>query len=312
MRTFLRAQTEHFTDDALTVYSAGPGGLIRALADAYTRDTGLPVNVFQATTGKVLARLEAESASPAADLFISASWDTGRALQARGWLAPMTAPRAMALPAQFRTATCAAQGISALGIIWHRDCPAPAPRDWTDLADPVYADLITTPDPALSGAAVDLLLGLQHTLGDRAWVLFDALRRNRMAVTGANAQALASVLRGERGLVFGAVDYMAHDSISQGAPVRFIMPDSGTVIAPRAMMVLNSSQRKAQAFAFVDHVLSDAGQAAVTDAGLIPARLDVATARGRSLRDVTLLQLAQAHESARLAARTRFADLFAG
>ena len=311
MRTFLRAQTSEFIDDALTVYSAGPGGLIRALADAYTRDTGQPVNIFQATTGKVLARLEAESASPEADLFISASWDTARVLQARGWLAPMTAPGAMALPAQFRTGVCAAQGISALGIIWHKDCPAPAPCDWEDLASPVYADLITTPDPNLSGAAVDLLLGLQHALGDRAWVFFDALRRNRMAVAGANAQALATVLRGERGLVFGAVDYMAHDSISQGAPIRFIMPVSGTVIAPRPMMVMSSSQRKSQAFAFVDHVLSDIGQRAVANAGLIPARLDVAASRGRSLRDVTLLQLAQTHESARHAARTRFAGLFA-
>ena len=309
MRTFLRAQAQHFTD-ALTVYSAGPGGLIRTLADGFTRDTGLPVNIYQATTGKVLARLEAESASPQADLFISASWDTARALQSRGWLAPMLAPAAAALPAQFRSDTCAAQGISALGIIWHEDCPAPAPFDWQDLADPIYQDRIVTPDPALSGAAVDLLLGLQHALGDRAWALFDALRSNRMTVAGANAQALAAVLRRERGLVFGAVDYMAHDSINQGAPVRFIMPASGTVIAPRPMMVLNSSLRQEQAFAFVDHVLSEAGQTAVAEAGLIPARFGIATPHGRSLRDVTLLQLAQAHESTRLAVRSRFADLF--
>ena len=73
---------------ALTVYTAGPGGLIKQLAAGFQEKTGIKVDVFQATTGKVMARLEAEAANPRADVLISASWDTAQDLDQRGWLLP--------------------------------------------------------------------------------------------------------------------------------------------------------------------------------------------------------------------------------
>lgn len=309
MRTFLKARAPR-EQDALTIYSAGPGGLIRQLVQGFTARTGWPVEVFQATTGRVVARLEAESASPSADIFISASWDIAMELEAQGWFAPLDVPAAAALPAQLRSRCCVTQGVSVLGIVWHCDSGTPAPCDWEDLADPVYRDRITSPDPALSGASVDLLLGLQQALGERAWALFEALRRNNMLIAGANAQALAPVLRGERELVFGSVDYIARDSIEQGAPIRFILPRRGTVIAPRAMTVLRTSQRMAQAVAFIDYVLSDEGQAIVARAGLLPARLDVRPAQGRALRDVPLLTHEAPHDALRRDVLARFAALF--
>src|SRR5690625_4498253 len=79
---------------ALTVYSAGPAPLIQALAKGYTESTGNPVDVFQATTGKVFARLEAEAGNPQADVVISASWDSAADLHERGWLMSYTSPNA--------------------------------------------------------------------------------------------------------------------------------------------------------------------------------------------------------------------------
>ncbi len=58
---------------ALTVYTAGPGSLAKSLASGFEQQTGVKVTVFQATTGKVMARLEAEQANPQADVLISAS-----------------------------------------------------------------------------------------------------------------------------------------------------------------------------------------------------------------------------------------------
>lgn len=42
----------------------------------------MKVTVFRATTGKVMARLEAEQANPQADVLISASWDTAESAPA--------------------------------------------------------------------------------------------------------------------------------------------------------------------------------------------------------------------------------------
>lgn len=57
----------------ITVYSAGPAKLIETLAQGFEKQSGVKVNVFQATTGKIMARIEAEAANPAVDVLISAS-----------------------------------------------------------------------------------------------------------------------------------------------------------------------------------------------------------------------------------------------
>lgn len=79
---------------ALTVYTAGPGSLAKSTASGFEQQTGVKVTVFQATTGKVMARLEAEQANPQADVLISASWDTAEDLHQRGWLLPFASANA--------------------------------------------------------------------------------------------------------------------------------------------------------------------------------------------------------------------------
>ncbi|AHV91439.1 bacterial extracellular solute-binding family protein [Bordetella holmesii ATCC 51541] len=274
---------------ALTVYTAGPGTLIKQLADGFTKQTGVRVDVFQATTGKVMARLEAEAANPRVDVLISASWDTALDMDARGMLLPYDGPNAARVPAAYRGKTYVAQGISALGIVWNSTSNTPEPKDWADLANPAYKDAVTMPDPALSGATLDLLLGLQSAQGAGVWTLLEKLRANGMAVSGPNAQALTPVLQGARAAVFGGVDYVAYASVQKGEHIKVIFPTSGTVLAPRPMMVMRSSKSPDQARAFLDYVLSEEGQAAVAHAWLIPAREDVA-ARHPLLRDLHVLQ----------------------
>lgn len=158
---------------ALTVYTAGPGSLAKNLASGYEKKTGVKVNIFQATTGKVMARLEAEQANPQADVLISASWDTAEDLHHRGWLLPYQSANADKVPANLKSADYVAQGISALGIVWNTKSGTPEPKEWRDLTEAAFKDKVTTPDPALSGASLDLLIGLQNGMGDKAWALFE-------------------------------------------------------------------------------------------------------------------------------------------
>lgn len=295
---------------ALTVYTAGPGTLIKQLAEGYTKQTGVRVDVFQATTGKVMARLEAEAANPRADVLISASWDTALDMDARGQLLPYESPNAKNVPAAFRGKSYVAQGISALGIVWNSATGTPEPTDWADLARPAYKQQVTMPDPALSGATVDLLLGLQNAQGEGAWTLLEQLRDNGMTVSGPNAQALTPVLQGARAAVFGGVDYVSYASMQKGERIKVIFPTGGTVLAPRPMMILKSSKSPDQAKAFIDYVLSEAGQTAVADAWLIPAREDV-KARRPALRELKVLEAGSSQQqTGREATLARFAKLF--
>ena len=295
---------------ALTVYTAGPGSLAKNLASGYEKKTGVKVNIFQATTGKVMARLEAEQANPQADVLISASWDTAEDLHHRGWLLPYQSANADKVPANLKSTDYVAQGISALGIVWNTKSGTPEPKEWRDLTEATFKDKVTTPDPALSGASLDLLSGLQNGMGDKAWALFDALKKNGMVVSGPNAQAVTPVMQGAKAAVFGAVDYVSYGNIQQGESLKVIFPASGTVIAPRPMMILKTSQHPGDAKAFIDYVLSPEGQAKVADAWLMPARRDVAAKRPL-LDALKVLPTTSEGSSERGAVLARFSQLYA-
>ncbi|WP_394065259.1 ABC transporter substrate-binding protein [Alcaligenes sp. WGS1538] len=293
----------------LTVYSAGPGTLIKQLAADFERSEGVKVDVFQATTGKVMARVEAESANPRADVVISASWDSAAELDARGLLAPLEAGDADGqVPAFLKQPNYVAQGVSALGMVWNPASGAPAPQDWADLLRPEYRDRVTMPDPALSGATLDLLLGLQAARGEEFWVFLAGLKEQGMTISGPNAQALAPVLQGARAVVFGAVDYVSYAAAAKGEAVQVIFPQSGTVIAPRPIMVMKSSRQPELAQRFVRFLLSVPAQQAVGQAWLMPARTGVAAQRPL-LADIRILDV-QAGASERQELLQRFNQLF--
>lgn len=294
---------------ALTVYSAGPGALIENLAADFTDQTGIEVNVFQSTTGQVMARLESEQANPLADVVVSASWDSAESLHADGLLHEYRSPNAETVPDFLKSDHYVAQGVSALALVWNRDSSVPQPADWSDLTDAAYRDQVTMPDPAQSGAAFELITGLLTALGEEAtWSLMDALADNEMIVPGPNARALNPVLQGAKSVVFGAVDYISLGQQAEGEAIEVIFPESGTVIAPRPMMILASTAMPDEAERFVDFVLSEQGQARVAERYLMPARTDIEALRP-TLEELTLIEVDnEAMNAQRDAILTRFRE----
>lgn len=282
----------------LTLYTAGPGSLADKLAEGFKAETGTTVNVFQGTTGQVMARLEAEEANPQADVVISASWDSAVSMKERGLLLEYLSPNAAMVPDFLKDSHYVAQGVSALAIAWNSQSGTSRPEDWSDLAGPEFRALVTMPDPAQSGSAFELIAGLEQARGEEAWALLAELAANEMIVPGPNAAALNPVLQGAKAAVFGAVDYISYANQDRGESIEVIVPESGTVIAPRPMMILQSTTQAEIARQFVDYVLSDAGQALVAETFLMPARTDV-EGRRPGISELTVIELDGAELSAR-------------
>jgi iron(III) transport system substrate-binding protein len=270
----------------IVVYTAGPANLINALAKGFTAKSGVKVNVFQATTGKVMARIESEAANPSVDVLISASWDTAKDFAKRKWTAAYQGPNAATVPAFLKTDGAVAQGVSALAIAWNSKSGTPRPNEWSDLAGPAYKDRITIPDPVQSGSSFELVAALQLRYG---WKLFEELKANGAIVPGPNAAALRPVLQGAKAAVFGAVDYISLGNRAKGEPIEVIFPKTGTIVAPRPAIILNWSKQQKDARSFVDYMLSPEGQAAVAKVQMMPARADI-TASRPLIKDLTLLE----------------------
>ncbi len=297
--------TAAFAD--ITVYTAGPGNLIEKLSAGFTAQTGVKVDVFQATTGKVLARIESEASNPVVDVVISASWDTANDFAKRGWLVAYDSPNAAKVPDFLKSEFAVAQGISALAIAWNPASGTPKPAEWSDLTKPEYKGLVNIPDPAQSGASFELVAALQAQGG---WDLFEGLAAIGPIVAGANAEALNPVLQGAKAAVFGAVDYISLAGKKRGESIEVIFPSSGTVIAPRPVMIMNWSKQQDDAKKFVDYVLSDEGQAIVASVELMPSRTDVAADRPL-ISDLKILPIdAEAVYSKRSETLSQFGKIF--
>jgi len=260
----------------ITVYSAGPGALIKNLAKGFTAKTGIKAEVFQATTGKVMARLEAEASNPVADVVVSASWGTATDFAAKDLLLAYDSPNAENVPDFLKTEGAVAQGVAGLIIAWNTNSGTPKPADWSDLAKPEYKDLVTLPDPAASGGTYTLVEAFQaNGMTD----VLQGLKDNGAIVAGANKAALNPVLQGAKAAVFAGVDYITMSAAAKGETIEAIFPESGTVVAPRPIMILKSSENQDDAKKFIDYVLSDEGQMEVAKVNLMPSRTDIKVER---------------------------------
>jgi iron(III) transport system substrate-binding protein len=266
---------------AVTFYTAGPAGLANALAAAFTAATGTPVEVYQATSGDVLARLESERSNPRADVVVLASWGEGQNLADRGFVADYVSREVGSLHAGWYSGGLAAQAGAALAIVVNTNevSESEYPTSWFDLLEPQWNDALTMPDPSLSGSAAEFVAIFDQNFGDRAWALLSGLAEGGMTVPGPNNAALNPVLSGERRATIAAVDYLTYGQIRNGEALAVIYPDEGTAIALRPVFLQDGAPNTAGGQAFIDFMLSAEGQALVAEMLLIPARVGVPALR---------------------------------
>ena len=71
------------------------------------------------------------------------------------------------------------------------------------------------------------------------------------------------------------VDFMAFHAKAKGSPIDFVFPAEGLPAVTEPVAILKTTQNPAAARAFVDFILSDAGQKLAVSMGYIPAKASV-------------------------------------
>ncbi|HVM32903.1 MAG TPA: extracellular solute-binding protein [bacterium] len=266
--------------EALTVYAAGPGEFDEAVCAAFRQATGEKVELWSSSTGKVMARLQAEQAQPRADVVILADQSAGIDLQNQGLVSPYRPSRILA---RLRPDLRAKSDFLPMGadtvvmVVNRQKLPGGrAPRDWDSLAETDFKDQATMPDPLLSGTASDFVLALLQQRPREGWGFFQALKKNGAIWPGPNEAALQPVVLGARSVLVAGVGHTVLQAKQQGNSLDLVFPASGTLLVPRPIIILKSSPNKEAAKKFVDFVLSGEGQALAAQSLLIPAVKSVA------------------------------------
>ena len=253
----------------LTVY--GAMGYDQHVAQAFTKATGIPVNLIHLSTGPLLARVQAESRNPQWDVL----WlDGNQAMQTFatqgllqcGWApdVPYTALGRQLMPPDHCWQPV---GVTYAGVILYNPKAIPAadwPKTWDDLARPALRGKVGMDNPAISGPTYPLVAGLLQHLGDAGGkAYFARLAANGLKVFPTNSVTL-------RALQYGQIDAAVVQSsaalgfLHEMPQLRIAAPAPSTVLpSDLAIGKRVSGPMQQQARRFVQWVLSPAGQAAM-------------------------------------------------
>lgn len=286
--------TEQKGSGKVVVYCPSPAGLADNIAAAFTEKTGVQVEMFQGTTGEILARLEAEKDNPVADVVIMASWADGLGMVADDQVLSYTPENADKIQTGWVDENHMIYGYSAsaVGVIYNTTIYDTLDADWEELGtNSLYKDNIAIPDPVKSGACKDFLSGYECFYQDTAKSVVSSWIDNGLTIPGANKAALEAVTTGEKGILIGGVDYNAYSSIAKGEPLAIYYPKQGTVINPRPALILKTSKNVDNAKLFMDYLLSEEAQQLVCDAYLLPGRSDITTDKRTNVSDIPVFDL---------------------
>ena len=274
---------------------------------------GIEVEIFRSGTTEIMAKLGAEfsAGQPRPDVLLIADAASMEALKTDGRLLAYPQARVDGLEAGSfdPDRTYFGSKLITTGIVVNTGAKL-RPAAFADLAGPAYKDQLSMPSPLYSGAAA-IMLGAMSTRGDLGWDYIRRLHDNGAIAVRGNGAVLKAVATGEKpyGIL---VDFMAYNAKAQGSPIDFIVPAEGSPSVTEPVAILKSASNIPAGKAFVDFIVSDAGQALAVKMGYIPARASAGSPawlpKGSAVKlmPADIAAIVKTNE----ADRKRFSDLF--
>ncbi|WP_454016858.1 ABC transporter substrate-binding protein [Azospirillum sp. Marseille-Q6669] len=152
---------------------------------------------------------------------------------------------------------------SGYGIMWNsrymKANELPAPKEWSDLAKPVYYDHVAISAPSRSGTThLTIETILQGEGWEKGWRTNKEIAGNYRTITERSFGVPDGVNSGSFGIGI-VIDFFALSSQASGFPVEFVYP-TVTTIVPANIGIVKNAPNKAAAETFVDFILSPQGQ----------------------------------------------------
>ena len=153
--------------------------------------------------------------------------------------------------------------ISGYGMMWNKSYlkahKLPAPKEWTDLADPRYHNHLVISAPSRSGTTHLTVETILQAYGwEKGWALLLNAGGNMGSITERSFGVPEAVISGQYGIGV-VIDFFGLSAIASGQPVEFIYP-SLTAVVPASVGIVKGGPNPQEARAFVNYLLSEAGQ----------------------------------------------------
>ncbi len=252
-------------EDRLVIYTAFEENELKDFWEQFRRD--LPdlaarASYIRASTGPIMARVEAERANPQADVIWGVFNDYLTAAARKGLLEPYAAKESDRIPARFKHPENMWQGVTLLTVAFAvnvrrlQELRLTPPRTWDDLLEPRYRGHIVMSNPSTSGTAYLLLASHVRRLGeDRAFEYYERLDKNLSQVTKSGGAPGRMAAAGETPIGI-ALAYEVEVARKQGAPIEVIHPADGVAWTFEGNALVKGARNPQNARRFLDWAVS--------------------------------------------------------
>lgn len=255
-------------DGQLVLYSGRSENLIAPLIEQFTADTGIEVDVRYGSTGEMAALLLEEGDATPAQVFLSQDAGALGQLSSAGLASTLPAGIADAVPDGFTSTDDSWVGVTgrARVIVYDSEqlSEADVPDSTNDLVDPAWNAKVAFP-PGNAGFQA-FITGLRVLEGeDAAGAWLEGIAANDPVLTERNSDALELVNTGaaQLGLINHYYWYEAAAEVgaeNMRAKLKFLPGDPGGIVNVTGAAILAGAEGDPDATAFVEYLLSDAGQ----------------------------------------------------
>ncbi len=259
-------------------------GLSDKVAELFEQQTGIKVQLYNAATGKVIAKIETERKAGLvlADVVHHTSvYDVMRWKSAKLLASKPLDEKASFAPMQIdpEGAWFALRDLTS-GIAYNKNSIAAndVPRSWKDLLDPKFDRKIAYMSPSLSGMpqyTVKMLLDIY------GWDYYKQLAKLRPHMVESDGNAINMVISGEVPIAGTIAAYNALNASYKGQPVGVVFPTEGVPVAIAPVAVLQNAPHPNAAALFYQFLASKEVGELLSKGGVLSGRSDVEPPQGQ-------------------------------
>jgi iron(III) transport system substrate-binding protein len=217
----------------LTWYSVPAENIAKAVSDAFAKKYNIKVKYVRLTSSDLSTRYsaEAQSGSPAADLFVASYTPFVKTAATSGWTTGLPGAGIPGYPNDFPAKYLLANDGTAViqvqpsGLSVNTKEGGDAIKDWTDILDPKWKGKIILVDPRASAAYVPFWNLIIKEYGED---FLTKLKAQTPIVAASAAPATQQLAAGEGAIVMPGVQSIVEDLKAKGASVAYVQPPAST------------------------------------------------------------------------------------
>jgi iron(III) transport system substrate-binding protein len=259
-------------------YTSTPTAAAQKIANLFTEETGIRVELFRSGGSAVISRFaqEINAGRVAVDVMTTSDPAASAMFAKRGVFVAFRPRNFDKIPdaAKHPEGLYVAQRLNMLGMFAREDKVPSAdwPKAWTDLANRKYAGKLVMPDPSYTALQLMVVGTLSQKYG---WDFYQKLRANDTMIVQGHQQVSDVLKRGERLIAAEGIDSYAYDDRKAGHKIATIYPTDGVFAVPSPTAVIKGGPNPNAARAFAEFMIGDKVQSMFPADGIYAARSDM-------------------------------------